>query len=367
MALIHVSNEIVTLEICKRCYTGCKYCYLTDSVSTDGDFVSLEILKSRILWIKKHTNVQTVYLIGGEPLTHPNFIKICEFILETGLRLGIVTSGKISKLEYEKINFDYLLRLYYWGKIKVELSFHGDRNLESYTKLFKSLKCRYQKRRRMLKQQGLYDESSFDIVGTAVIKFDHTASLEEFYDYVGQIFNVVRWRNLSKESKEKIYNVYLQHIGQKEGNAGLYWQISNKDKFKGFRVRIALVGATEFSKNGDTVQITRPESGTCPATRTEIKDSKVYIPSLHIRTDGGVTYPIAECVDMTYPLMNIDAGEKEDEILTHLKTSIEKIMKMIFFFNRKKAAENCDENGKEKPCTACPFSSMCSACWKLEK
>ena len=189
---------------------------------------------------------------------------------------------------------------------------------------------------------------------------------EEFAKKRAKAYGIIGWPSAEDTYGKEIYDIYREEQ-IKGGEKRLSFNIYHVDGFEGFKVRANLLSPIKINKNGGMVSIVRNGDGTCPSISTTIKDSGISTPSIHIRLDGGVTYPQAECIDMTHPFINVDSDTEERKIMDHFKRSMSVIKKMIYFYNRKKAAENCNEDDTEKECTSCPFGTICTECWKLEK
>lgn len=137
------------LEITEYCATACEYCYGSDRMHAKSKHVPLEILQRRVDWIVEYTDAVDLYLIGGEPLAYPYFREIVEYARSKGFELLIITSGKIVTLPAEHKNYqafaheaanrDYLLELYKQGLIRVELTYHWERNHHQYLQLLGQL------------------------------------------------------------------------------------------------------------------------------------------------------------------------------------------------------------------------------------
>ena len=89
------SEKELLIEICRQCYLDCKFC------SSNADENSLCYLNlDRINSILKDIDtlkISKIEISGGEPFTHPDFLKICESISEHHIKLQIYTSGNIKK------------------------------------------------------------------------------------------------------------------------------------------------------------------------------------------------------------------------------------------------------------------------------
>lgn len=89
------SEKELLIEICRQCYLECKFC------SSNADENSLQFLKleqiNSILKYSKKLKISKIELSGGEPFTHPDFLKICETIFNYQIKLQIYTSGNLKK------------------------------------------------------------------------------------------------------------------------------------------------------------------------------------------------------------------------------------------------------------------------------
>lgn len=80
------------VELTQRCNLHCSYCYRHSAPELKEDRLStgelMEILESL-----REAGLQSVELTGGEPLMHPDFMKIFKFCAERFALVGILTNG----------------------------------------------------------------------------------------------------------------------------------------------------------------------------------------------------------------------------------------------------------------------------------
>lgn len=99
-----IRPETIALEILYGCNLYCKYCYIGTLKNHDKPFIpSVSSMKSIIQRIREN-QISNIFLVGGEPTLHPDFIQLIQFIDEIGFKeKGLVTNGTLitSKLAHE--------------------------------------------------------------------------------------------------------------------------------------------------------------------------------------------------------------------------------------------------------------------------
>ena len=87
--------ELADISISNRCSKGCTFCY-KDS-TPDGKVMSVEeycqVLDS--LCSPKYGTIFQVAIGGGEPLEHPDFLKIVDETVKRGIVLNFTTNGRL--------------------------------------------------------------------------------------------------------------------------------------------------------------------------------------------------------------------------------------------------------------------------------
>lgn len=115
--LKHFNNLFIELTA-KNCNQRCKHCYidfpLTKSVK---DFISIDLIKEA-LQDTKDENIECIYLVGAEPMTHPDFNNILRLCLKYS-NVCIFTNGSfinekkarfLKKVENES-NYEIIFKL----------------------------------------------------------------------------------------------------------------------------------------------------------------------------------------------------------------------------------------------------------------
>ena len=139
----------LTLEITKKCPMGCILCS-----SDGGEPLSNEFKLSELKDIAnqaKSIGVAEISLSGGEPLTYPYILDICEYITNLGIDISVYTCGNIfdSNNSLSSISEKYFFKLKESGVKKVVFSIHGPnplihdkitRKKESFNNLIVSIK-----------------------------------------------------------------------------------------------------------------------------------------------------------------------------------------------------------------------------------
>ena len=91
--------ELADISISNRCSKGCSFCY-KDS-TPDGKVMSVEeychVLDSMNL--PEYGNVFQVAIGGGEPLEHPDFLKIVDETAKRGIVMNFTTNGQLLSAE----------------------------------------------------------------------------------------------------------------------------------------------------------------------------------------------------------------------------------------------------------------------------
>ncbi len=98
----------IYLEITNICNLSCPFCSIDDRKK---EYMSLDDFKKYVLMCKEYTN--SVYLhIKGEPLMHPNFIEMLDYLEEIGLDVKLTTNGDfLSKNQKDILKHSNILRM----------------------------------------------------------------------------------------------------------------------------------------------------------------------------------------------------------------------------------------------------------------
>lgn len=84
-------NLKVLLQVTERCNLRCKHCFV--SSLPEGNDMSLEDIKEKVLPKLKSANVSRVTLTGGEPLVHKNIYEIIDEINKNNMHITLCTNG----------------------------------------------------------------------------------------------------------------------------------------------------------------------------------------------------------------------------------------------------------------------------------
>ncbi len=85
-----------TISINSECNNNCEYCYISNNNKNKKDILSYKDIVEIIKWIKQSYNY--VIIMGGEPLLHPDLIKIMEYLSKELEGIKLITN-LISKNE----------------------------------------------------------------------------------------------------------------------------------------------------------------------------------------------------------------------------------------------------------------------------
>jgi len=312
-------------------------------------------------------NVRTIVIVGGEPLLHPCFREICDFVLQEGFLLKIITSGKISKKFNEWRNLNYAMNLFRLGKIFFELSLHFNRNDKDYVAFIERLRTLIDERRKNIAGTNIETQYDRDLNSTYVVSKNLNFSFEEFLEHINSICEILEFTKFKADSENfrGMFQNYQSHFA--DGEKGLNHSIWHYATNTGLRIHLTVRGQTDISYEDGQAVIGRPELGLCPSVQSSFSPTKITLSSFLVRMDGGIVFGESQCIDSPSPLANIDIHVDEKIILKTIIESLKQIQTHVFLFNRMKAADNCDEGGVEKPCTACPFDRMCTPCWKTKR
>ena len=353
------------VEITLRCYCSCPWCYKKGLVHSKAGHVPVEIVRQRIDWLNDHVENDQIMPIGGEPLLHPDFRQICDYIVGLGKKVVLVTSAKVSQLPVERKNLDHALWLYAEGKlVDLNLSYQPGRNEKSYLSFLQSVKKRYVSHRKSRQASGDYDPKFHDLFSTIVVGRSYVGNREKFLELI----NFVRSHSgfseysLGETEFEETYQHLLAHFsdfGQSHSlGTTMYWEKESSE----FRHSLRFQGETEVEVSGNHHTVRVPQGGTCKAIKANIGDEQIEVGSLMVRTDGEVCFATSQCLPMVSGICNADIHRDHESVHRVASVSLKQIQGQVFLANRRKAAKNCNPDGSEKECTACPFDDLCSTC-----
>lgn len=415
-------NDSMLMEITSKCYTGCEWCYKCDDVNTKGEAVSLDLIRRRLSWVKDFTDAEAVYFLGGEPLLHPQFREIVETANDMGLRVEIITSGRVSKLPHEQANRDYAIEQYQEGKMAIELSYQPGRNEKAFKSLFDRLVAATPTRRtnlERLKNEAaaenppdnklitmLENELSGSDLFTTVTFGEKVSENKELFSrainflldtcngynldsctvtrnggeivtlekHIGDMFQMLQQHFLPfEDSQVFFYNLNTSNLITHQIRLWgadriipITWEISNNKVFS--------MNQTQQAKGSETNNLI------CPAMNCSIDNNKkeISINTALIRTDGEVTFATPSCISVKTGLCNADTCQDVNSIFA---TASDAISLTKFVNVEAKAAtassdaDRCKLDEKypttveahRKICPSCPVNISCQVCHAIRR
>jgi len=94
-------SDYIHLTLTNNCNLYCKHCFA--NAHSNKKFISFSIIK-KILYNIKKNNILYIDISGGEPTTHPDFIKIIKYLDNIRLPFYITSNGIFSKKICNAIN-----------------------------------------------------------------------------------------------------------------------------------------------------------------------------------------------------------------------------------------------------------------------
>jgi|GEM_PF-5224751 organic radical activating enzyme len=360
-------NGDLCLEITQKCYNGCPWCYKGQFVGPKMPHIPFEIVKRRFLWACKFIKFNKVFLLGGEPLTHPQLIQLIELALKNGKEVSLITSGRFSKLPHEVENYINVLDLYEKGQISVDVSFQPGRNEKYYTKMVADLRARCEKRHEALSTGK--NNTDLDIFTTVVLDDSHL-SFDRYMTSVAVVRDALFNDGIDEEGSVAIENCHImlnRHFGEYQKSENWVMRISPNKPSSDFRAMARFVG--EIHCSGATVK--KPQGGTCPAIHAAIEND-ILLSSLLIRHDGELCFSLPQCISARVGLCNVDQVDAEKVIYTAVKASVETLIQNILDGKRRQVSSPnsyCTSDPEyprgspdAKKCNSCNFEYICNLC-----
>jgi len=337
--VVSISGSNAILEVNQKCLTGCGWCYKKGIVSKKGPQVPIKTLKERIDWIATHTDAGTIYPCGGEPLLHPDFVELCEYILSKDLNCSPITSGKVTPAESG--NLEYLVDMYREQKITPELSYQHDRNDDEYLELIR----RFRQIRRANPLQREEGDESADLMSTVIFGDMPFNKFKKVYDLVFQgVFGIddnsevigggkrKRFIDVARSNHRKLHSCFNRR----------YWKsrdfeyntiITRTDSGNKFIYRLRSMNEDVFSIRDGRVIVRVPcnPDGLCPSMTSSWDDSAntVSVNSFLVRTDGEMTFSRPSCIRAKHTFGNIDELDDDNSIYHSFKEGIERLRNVI--------------------------------------
>lgn len=380
--VIKINGTDALLEITLACFSGCKYCYRQCKISRNGH-LPLEIIKTRVDWIAQFTNAQMISVLGGEPLLHPNFPEICDYILNKNLKLSIITSGKV--FPKNDLNLNKLLELYEQEKISIALSYHYKNNDKHYWTLMEKINEIESKKSRKEKIKI----SSTMTVPQFLSKEEFIEAMEKFSIFFSKK-NLkdcrIIWDGEDKNFQDTLISSwelaqksFLPFAESKSFATG--FNFFSDIKSFGLNLRIwAAVGVKSVSMEHFQMNVISTSRGTkgnrkiCPGMDSSFNDKSIKLQSLMIKTDGEISFSVPSCIATKRQLGNVNLLDTPQKIHHSIKSALQRIESFIIQSKFASGERPCIKDkrykegieigtiSKKEPCYGCSLGSACNAC-----
>lgn len=412
--ILHVGGTML-LEITLRCYTGCSHCYKGSEVHPKAAHLDFETVKKRIDWIKNFTDAVSITLLGGEPLLHPDFQAIYEYIITQGFFVSIITSGRVSTLANERENLAYALSEWEKGDLAIELSLQPGYNERAYAEVIDYVRNHHRARRARLKQLKSELEANTlpsDADKSAIKRIDQLLAADD-------IFSTVTVNRRIASDKDKFLGIFKFVYEQCLGLSWASFKLDDKnadevflDLFEEMRryfqpfatsqpfnkhititspfdFRFRIWGAHEINTNyildddgnlTKNTKIFRPRGvegndAICPAMTISgsKRENAVHTGTLMVRSDGELVIPEPSCIPMEIGLTNVDSDMSASEHRDAIRERIGQIQDIIIQTKAATASGDlgrckldpkfpASDEAKKIYCPSCRFDSACDRC-----
>lgn len=396
MKFITIDGGTASLEITLQCNLGCAYCYRREGVSRHAQHVSFKSIIDRIDWIHQHTTATEICLLGGEPLLHPDFPDIVDYILAQGLGVRVITTADTEHHDFScelPINLQYLIEMYAQGKVYIELSLQPGKNNNSFLKMVASLKAVMGSRRAALKAAGKYDPEHNDLFSTIVVAKGLAKDKEAF-------FALIKWVN---DIHYPNYNPFISNPGFWEtafnelpavftsdwdASEFHYFTVSAstdkaffQHKFRYFPESYCSVRSVRH-ESGDIFRVTvstHAKNSPCRIMGTKIDKSNqtVWLEGLLVKADGEVLIPNPRCIPAKSGLCNVDIHLTQSDIVAAMILAMSEIRFLNIMtkaHHAKSPQDLCqvDRNyptieGEKPACSGCRTDTACTACHSIRR
>lgn len=123
--------EELYIEILDKCNLKCKHCS-TEACQEKNTFMKIETYE-RIIEECIELGLKNVFISGGEPLLHPNLLKMIEFTKNKNLNVRVYSCGvDYIDNKYYGFNDEYFRKLKNIGVDRIIFSMHGIENNHNY-------------------------------------------------------------------------------------------------------------------------------------------------------------------------------------------------------------------------------------------
>lgn len=200
-----MNNEFssVRLEITSKCNINCKYCHNADYSNKPDDMSTCDI-KNLVYSLKQEYPINKVLLTGGEPLLNKDIIEIVKYISSLGIKVDLVTNGKL-------LDKEMVLKLEDAGLKRIRLSIDGFEEHQKYRTGSDPYKlwalCEFIKA-----------NTGLNLVVHTVCSAHNVNSLKRIYDKIVEI-GVDRWRvfdiGYSGDAAKYLDQIYVSQYYEK--------------------------------------------------------------------------------------------------------------------------------------------------------
>lgn len=163
----------ITIELTNKCHLQCVHCFKEASPVNRDHLTSSDLIR---FLDEIKDKVYSIQLTGGEPMAHPHFKKIIEYVLDNFSDVSMTTTGHLINSK----NIEYIKRLSY---VQVSLYHYNPEQNDSITNgkdiLLKTL--------RGIK---FLNESGVDYSVTNIVRKNLIDEFDDFIDYL--IYNQVK-------------------------------------------------------------------------------------------------------------------------------------------------------------------------------
>lgn len=172
----------VYLEITNSCNLDCPFC----TNKKGNSFLNINDIKEYILQIKDHCNYIYLHILG-EPLLHPNFDEILDYLDENNINLQLVTNGTLLS-KYKNILNHKCLR-------KLSISIHSVNNINISDEYFNTINQLIETNKNTKIELRFYDKNNLS---------------EKLNNYLNYLKNTYSFNITSKINSYKIkHNTYI--------------------------------------------------------------------------------------------------------------------------------------------------------------
>jgi radical SAM protein with 4Fe4S-binding SPASM domain len=88
--------NIVELHITDACTHRCPYCYADAKLTPTSKYADFEVLR-KIIDELALSKVKVVALLGGDPVRHPQFIEIAQYVKKSGMKVACMSNTMLIK------------------------------------------------------------------------------------------------------------------------------------------------------------------------------------------------------------------------------------------------------------------------------